>query len=170
MARREVIQVRVSKRVLWIGGEAYPLQNIARATTWRIDPARGQAVGRFIKSMLTLGIVTAIAVVVFQGVASDGLKNGVTFAALALAALFLYRLVSVLTTRTYYALVIETAGTPRTLLASGDQQEVQQLVLDIMDAIDDPLADFSRPVNTYNIGQIGDNYTASGSGGVGRIG
>ncbi|MFG2979629.1 DUF6232 family protein [Streptomyces sp. NPDC048258] len=170
MARREVIQVRVSKRVLWIGGEAYPLQNIARATTWRIDPERGRAVGQFIKSMLTLGILTVIAFAALQGVAGDQLMNGVTFAALALAAFFLYRLISVLTTRTYYALVIETSGTPRTLLASADQQEVQQLVLDIMEAIDDPHADFSRPINTYNIGQIGDNYHASGRGGVGRIG
>jgi hypothetical protein len=33
MARREVIDVKVVRRVLWVGAEAYPLRNIARATT-----------------------------------------------------------------------------------------------------------------------------------------
>jgi hypothetical protein len=29
------VNVRISRRVLWIGGDAYPLQNVARAATVR---------------------------------------------------------------------------------------------------------------------------------------
>lgn len=52
-ARRKVIKVEVSKRVLRIGAEACPLQNIARATTIRITPPRARAVGRFVKSHMS---------------------------------------------------------------------------------------------------------------------
>lgn len=66
MARRKVIRVEVSKRVLWIGAEAYPLQNIARATTVKIKPERAKAVGRFLKYVLITALLAAGGLAVAQ--------------------------------------------------------------------------------------------------------
>ncbi|MFH8841484.1 DUF6232 family protein [Streptomyces sp. NPDC017868] len=176
MARRKVIKVEVSRRVLWIGAEAYPLQNIARATTVRIKPPRAKAVGRFLTSLLVTGVLAVAALAVAQsGEVSDSdrelITQGVRITAAVLVAAFLLQLLSVLLTRTYYALVIETSGNPRTLLASLDRNEVHELVRDIMRAIDDPhFPGFVKQMVTYNIGSMRDFYNASGAGSVGRTG
>lgn len=65
-ARRKVIKVEVGKRALWIGAEAYPLQNIARATTIKIKPQRAEAVGRFVKSLLVTGLLAVAALAAGQ--------------------------------------------------------------------------------------------------------
>ncbi|MFB7452926.1 MULTISPECIES: DUF6232 family protein [unclassified Streptomyces] len=175
MARRKVITVRVSKRVLWIGGEAYPLQNIARATTVRIKPQRAKAVGRFLKSLLVTGILAVAGLAVAQsGEVSGGdqelITNGVEITAAVLVAAFLVQLIVVLVTKTYYALVIETSGNPRAVLVSTDRNEVHELVRDIMRAIDDPaFPGFVKQMVTNNI-SMRDVYNASGAGSVGRMG
>ncbi|MEU7292746.1 DUF6232 family protein [Streptomyces exfoliatus] len=176
MARRKVIKVEVSKRVLWIGAEAYPLQNIARATTIKIKPPRARAVGRFVKSLLVTGLLAAAALAAAQAgeVSSSDrelVTQGVAITAAVLVAAFLLQLIVVLLTRTYYALVIETSGNPRALLASVDRNEVHQLVRDIMRAIEDPaFPGFVKQMVTYNIGSMRDFYNASGAGSVGRMG
>ncbi|MEV6326792.1 DUF6232 family protein [Streptomyces sp. NPDC051909] len=175
MARRKVIRVEVSKRVLWIGGEAYPLQNIARATTIRIKPPRARAVGRFVKYVLITGLLAAVALTVAQSGEVSGsdrelITQGTAVTAGVLVAGFLLQLIGVLVTRTYYGLVIETSGNPRTLLASVDRQEVHALVRDIMRAIDDPeFPGFVRQMVTYNIANMRDFYNnRSGAGSAGR--
>lgn len=173
MAKREVIEVKVSERVLWIGAEAYPLRNIARATTIKIEPRRAWAAGRFLKSLLVLAILVVAAV---AGIEASDLSSsdkqeamrGVTIASLVLLAIFILQLISVLTTKTYYALVIETSGTPRTLLASTDSQEVHQLVHQIMAAIDNPLASFTKTIINYR--HVGDNVNVGGNRNVGKVG
>jgi hypothetical protein len=77
-----------------------------------------------------------------------------------------------LSARTFYALVIETAGTPRTALVSANQREVTQLVNEIMEAIDDPAAEFHYHMENVQLGgtriQAGrDAYTAGGDQKIG---
>ncbi|MFJ2216713.1 DUF6232 family protein [Streptomyces sp. NPDC101062] len=61
------VELRVSKRLLWVGG-AYPLQNVARVYTLTIRPRRREAVAAFCKSVLiTLAVVFALTIL---GVAS----------------------------------------------------------------------------------------------------
>ncbi|SEC43464.1 DUF6232 family protein [Streptomyces sp. TLI_105] len=176
MARRKVIRVEVSKRVLWIGASAYPLQNIARATTVRFKPQRARAVGNFVKSVLITGLLLVAALAAAQADELSGsdrelIVQGAEVTAAVLVAAFLARLVVVLFTRTYYALVVETSGNPLTLLAGVDRDEVHQLVRDIMRAIEDPdFTGFVKQMVTYNIGSMRDFYNASGAGSVGRMG
>ncbi|WP_406445065.1 DUF6232 family protein [Streptomyces sp. NBC_01613] len=173
MAKSEVIDVRVSRRVLWVGAEAYPLHNIARATTIRIEPDRMAAVGRFLKSLLILAILTVAAVAVIgrvdwpSGSGQDALRGVVVFA-VVMVAVFAAQLLKVLMTRTYYALVIETSGTPRAVLVSTDAREVGGLVLGIMDAISNPHAEFRTQIITYNSTHIGDKINQIG--GIGNVG
>lgn len=174
MARHEVIDVRVSRRVLWIGAEAYPLNNIARATTVRIDPDRKAAVGRFTSAVVTLAVLTLFAFWAIQQTATgadrEAFTRFVVIADLAIGLIVVVRLVAVMLRRTYYALVIETAGSPRTALVSIDQDEVHGLVHRIMESIDNPQADFDVKVNNY-IGHIGDNVNVfGGRGNTGKVG
>ncbi|MER5208098.1 DUF6232 family protein [Streptomyces sp. NPDC002825] len=176
MARRKVIRVEVTKRVLWIGAEAYPLQNIARATTVRFRPQRARAVGRFVKSLLVTAVLVVAALAVAQSGEVSGsdrelITQGAEITAAVLVAGFLLQLIVALFEKTYYALVIETSGNPLTLLASVDRDEVHQLVREIMRAIDDPgFTGFTKQMITYNIGKMRDFYNASGPGSVGRMG
>jgi len=173
MARREVIDVQVSRRVLWVGAEAYPLHNIARATTIRIEPDRMAAVGRFLKSLLILGILTVAAVAVIgradlpSGTRQDAMRGATVFA-VVMVAVFVAQLLRVLLTRTYYALVIETSGTPRAVLVSTSAREVGGLVLQIMDAISNPHAQFRTQIVNYNSTHIGDRINQIG--GIGNVG
>ncbi|MEU2230119.1 DUF6232 family protein [Streptomyces vietnamensis] len=174
MARRKVTVVELSKRVLWVGAEAYPLNNIARATTVRIEPERAKAVGRFLQSTVVLAVLVAGALLVLRKAELSGsdreqYEQGVMITAYVLAGLFLLKLLSVLLTRTYYALVIETAGPPRTALVTTDRELVQSLVRKIMAAIDNPQAYFKQSVTNY-YGQVGDNFKVFGSGNTGKVG
>ncbi|MFG2995850.1 DUF6232 family protein [Streptomyces sp. NPDC048340] len=174
MARHEIIDVRVSRRVLWIGAEAYPLNNIARATTVRIDADRKAAVGRFASAIVALAVVTVIAQWAIQeGLTGDYEQVSGRVAVLVLLALALVaigRLVVALVRRTFYALVIETAGSPRTALVSIDRAEVHDLVHRIMESIDNPHADFELKIDNY-IGHVGDNVNVfGGRGNTGKVG
>ncbi|MFE2552981.1 DUF6232 family protein [Streptomyces sp. NPDC059355] len=165
MAKSVVTDVVVSRRVLWIGAEAYPLNNIARATTVSVDPPRGQAVARFLKSALTVIVLTVVALVVLP---SD-YQDAAVVVALVLLALLVVQLGGVVLGKAYYALVIETAGTPNTALVTTDRDLVHELVRMIMEAIDNPQASFHQQVTNY-IGQVGDNFKVFGTGNVGKAG
>ncbi len=162
MSKSEVIDVRISRQVLWIGAEAYPLRNIARAQTIRLVPNRGAAVRRFLTVVVFLVLLGAAAAIAMKQSAqlssvqsSNALHTaavGALVLALALFAISTIRLITVLSARTYYALVIETAGTPRRALVSTDGNQVAELVRQIMKAIHDPQIQFFQPVTNNHIG------------------
>jgi hypothetical protein len=57
--KSDVITVRVNRQVLWIGAEAYPLHNIARAQTIKLVPNRAAAWRHYLVAVvvwLILGI------------------------------------------------------------------------------------------------------------------
>src|SRR6266566_2429407 len=112
--KREFINVRVSRRVLWVGAEAYPLQNIARAQTIKIVPKRGAAVGRYIAAVVLwviLGVAAAaISSAMRFGYNYQSTSGVVVIVVLVLIVISTIRLIRVLSRRTLYALVIETAG------------------------------------------------------------
>ncbi|HEY3873279.1 MAG TPA: DUF6232 family protein [Actinocrinis sp.] len=159
----EQINVVVSKRVLWIGGEAYPLSNIARAQALRLTNAgRGKTVWRN-----ALGIVGWL---VLWGIASAIIGSGVGVAVAALVAVALIirnvlRIIRELTKPDLFALVLETSGAPHRALVTDDGDLVVRLVRQIMDAIDNPEAFFEMHVNQYH---YGDNLTQVGDHNIGK--
>ncbi len=169
--KREFINVRVSRRVLWVGAEAYPLQNIARAQTIKIVPKRGAAVGRYIAAVVLwviLGIVAAAAIssAMRFGYNYQSTSGVVVIVVLVLIVISTIRLIRVLSRRTLYALVIETAGTPYTALVSADGNMVTRLVHLIMDAIDNPQAEFQLQVENFH---VGDKIQQFGNQNVGKV-
>ena len=75
---------------------------------------------------------------------------GVLVLALVLLAISTARLITVLLTRTFFALVIQTSGTPQTALISANDTEVKQIVGLIMEAINDPGFELNTTIEIHN--------------------
>jgi hypothetical protein len=85
-----------------------------------------------------------------------------------LVAISTIRLIVVLSRRTLYMLVTETAGAPHTALVSTDLRQVNQLVVSIMDAIDNPQAFIPFTVNVESL-HVGDKIQQFGSQDIGKV-
>lgn len=181
--KSELIRVRVSRRILWVGAEAYPLQNIAHARAIELPPPRATAVRQYLGAavlLVILGVGTAIAATKLGTVTTvpssvlNGL-HGVVIVAGALIIVSTIRLFVKLSARTLYALVIETAGAPFAALISTTRNTVIDLVHMIMDAIDNPEAEWNVMVENVHVGDKiggdkigGDKISVTGSHNVGR--
>lgn len=169
--KSQVLDVGVSRRILWIGAAAYPLHNIARAQTIRIVPNRARAISRYVAQVLVVLVLGAGAIVAIDNAEipeadPEQLRQLASYVVLGLIAMSSLKLLMTLLTRTYYAMVIETAGSPQTALVSTDRAEVTSLVRKTMDAIDNPAAEFHQQVQ--NITNIGEQYNLSGKSNVGK--
>jgi Family of unknown function (DUF6232) len=168
--KREVIEVSVSRRVLWIGSAAYPLHNIARAQTIELVPDRAKALRNYVIQVvlwfaLGAGAIYAINTAQISFVDRD-LARPAFFVVLALIGISTINLLVKLMARTYYAMVIETAGNPQTALVGTDRGLISSLVRQIMEAIDNPDAEFRHLVQ--NITNIGEQFNVSGKHNVGK--
>jgi hypothetical protein len=169
--KREVISVGVSHRVLWIGGAAYPLHNIARAQTIKLVPNRGKALGNYVlQIVLWFALMAGAIYAMDSGLLSlgdrDELAQPLFLVFLVLMGISTINLLVKLLARTYYAMVIETAGNPQTALVSTDKEVVSSLVRRTMAAIDNPEAEFRQEVT--NITNIGEQFNVLGKHAVGK--
>lgn len=177
MSSSKVINIGVSQGVLWIGGEAYPLHNIARVQNVELVPRRGRAVGAFVKEMLlwvALGVGGVVALRFAELSSSDveTFTRYIAIGAVALAVFSILKVLVALARRTYYALVIETSGRPHTAVISPDEAELDQLVRRIMYAISNPRAreaNFSQTVvhHHHNNNYGGQQFNMHGGNNVG---
>ncbi|MFJ1766487.1 DUF6232 family protein [Amycolatopsis sp. NPDC088138] len=170
------IEVGVSQQILWVGSEAYPLRNIARARVVRLTVRRAAAAGRFVGFallwlVLGLGATVALRAARSQGVHLDKSLGDVVLVVMAvLIAISALRLLYLLLRPALFALVIETAGSPHTALTTTDEAIVDRIVREIMAAINNPAARFKYTVNNVHNGDkfVGDKFSVSGSG-TGKI-
>jgi Family of unknown function (DUF6232) len=165
--KSEIIDIKVSRRILWIGAEAYPLHNIARAQTITLVPRHGPAVWGYVKAImfwLILGIAATFAG--SAGLVPPDLAEIARIAALVLMVLSTIKLIRDLSRRKLYALIIETAGSPHTAVISRDKNIVTKLVSWIMDAINNPQAEFEFRVENL---QVGDTVQQFGNQNVGKV-
>jgi hypothetical protein len=163
--KTEVIDVQVISRILWVGGDAYPLHNIARVQPSKLVPRRGPALWNYFKAIV-LWVLLGVAAVVVIGLfwfGSNALLGLVAVVVLVLIVNSTIKLISA--TRTFYELVIETAGTPYTALVNPDWKLIIQLVHMITDAINDPQAEFHVQV----VNHFGDNIKITGDRNVGKV-
>jgi hypothetical protein len=154
------IDVQVNQGILWVGSEAYPLQNIARVQPVKVVPNRGAACRVFaIRIVLCVLLIAGATVAAkFASRTSSAevynvlhdVANGAFALAAVVAAISIILLVIRLSRRTAYALVIETAGTPRTALVTYDQALVLRLVQRITAAINNPQQNWQEHVTVIN--------------------
>ncbi|WLQ53940.1 DUF6232 family protein (plasmid) [Streptomyces poriferorum] len=161
------MEVAVKRRVLWIGMEAYPLQNIARASAVMYTADRAAAVAQFLKRMVALGLFAAFWSWILGALSASTLRTLALALFGLIATVALVRMVRVLVQKTFYALIIETAGAPHTALVSWSNAEVQRLVHMIMDAISNPNAEFAIHIAKLH---VGDRITQYGNYNTGKAG
>jgi hypothetical protein len=159
MAKKRIGEIIISKRVVRIGHEVYPLANISRVQTVRLVPGGKDAtlypLHQIIILLALLAGVVGAALVVLPELGVDvgfGLEEAARqFAVIAtvvagirlaylLFALF-YRL---LLRPKRYALILETAGTQYTALSGTDAGEIHRIKDKIVAAIEDPPATEER--------------------------
>jgi Family of unknown function (DUF6232) len=160
VAEREYVTVRVSRRILWVGFDAYPLHNIVRAQTRQYPPDTQAMWTRFIGTsvgVLLLALVaTIVAMQASEGESALGALLVIGAGCGLLIILAAYRLSVRLRTPTYYELVIDTSGSAAWVLLTTSYGQVTDLVNNIMDAIDNRNAEFQMRVENYHVGdQIG---------------
>lgn len=177
------VDLRVSKRLLWVGPAAYPLENIARVFTFVLRPRRKEALMLFSKRVaLTLALAVGLTVLILlvDGVSSlgRGESSGGPFITLAwlgtVGALIFYlvELMQVLSARPHFVLAVETSGPSTAMVTSHDPNHLIELVGRIAYAIDHPEAEFTVRVEGISaspqIYHFGDNVNMyGGSGNVG---
>ncbi|MFC0497477.1 DUF6232 family protein [Streptomyces mutabilis] len=175
------VDLRVGKRLLWVGAAAYPLQNITRVYTFTMMPRRKEATLRFLKrTALILSVAFALTIVAgLTAIADSSMAGGIlTFVWIGAVAALVFSIVdlfSVLSAPAQYVLAVETSGPSIAMVTSSDPHQLDRLVAPIVQAIENPEAEFHveveqllvNPSNYY----FGDNvnmYGGSGNVGMGK--
>lgn len=151
--------------MLWIGGDAYPLQHIARARqlVWW-PPSRTRTVVRFVRQLVGLLFAVGLLGALTHG-ATDRAQAVSVPSVLLLAGLAfcVYRLVTKLRQKPVYKLVLETSNAATTAVVSHNEWQITNLIQLIMEAIDNPQAEFAFQVENLHVGdkitQYGDHNT-----------
>ncbi|WP_225798996.1 DUF6232 family protein [Streptomyces sp. NK15101] len=175
----------ISKRLLWVYGAAYPLENIVRVYTFVLRPRRAEAFGRFLKRG---GITLAVLLILMNFTdsssssyeyGSDGsdLDDVLSFVLACAALLLAYYfgvMASVVFARSHDVLAVETNGRS-TALVTGKREYLDRLVREIAEAIDKPNAEFQASVGTLAVTNYGNYYFGDavnmygGSGNTGMV-
>ncbi|MER7480578.1 DUF6232 family protein [Streptomyces sp. NPDC126510] len=174
------VELRVHKRLLWVGTAAYPLRNIARVYTFTLHPKRKEAVFRFLtRALITLAVAIGLSIVVGLAVLADESSAGVvlTFVWLVAGAALVYffmGMLSVVTAPSHYVLAVETAGPSTAMVTSSNPQHLDQLVGYVAGALENPDTEFqvtverltiNSPTN-YHFGDSVNMYGGSGNTGI----
>ncbi len=173
------VELRVGKRLLWVGSAAYPLRNITRVYTFLLVPRRGEATVLFFKRVaIILSVALAVTVVSWAATldGDDGIAGtviGVVWFGAAVALIYCVGdLGAVLTAASHWVMAIETSGASTALVTSENTQHLDQLVDYVVNAIENPETEFKVKVGTLSINprhyHFGDNVNMyGGSGNVG---
>ncbi|MBT2440704.1 hypothetical protein J7E93_11410 [Streptomyces sp. ISL-36] len=168
------IDVRVSKRLLWVGGACYPLQNIARVYTFMLHPRRKDAVVRCLKriafTVLTaIGLSLIAAISRFDSGDGEGVLDFVWVCAVGFLLYAVGDMISVLIAKSHFVLACETSGPSIALVTSRNPGQLHELVRSIAHAIENPEAEFQVRVETLTISPsnyyFGDNVNMYGGNG-----
>ncbi|MGW4849685.1 DUF6232 family protein [Streptomyces sp. NPDC004288] len=176
----------ISKRLLWVHGGAYPLENIVRVHTFVLRPRRGEALARFLKRggvtlvvLLILANFTDSSSSAWDSSGSDsGLDGFLSIAMVFVVFLLIYYfadMASVVFAGSHDVLAVETNGRS-TALVTGKRKHLDDLVHAIAEAIDKPDAELHAHVaalaitnyGNYHFGDSVNMYGGSGNTGVAK--
>jgi uncharacterized protein DUF6232 len=171
--KQETIQVQVNDRVLWIGSDAYPVNNISRTRNRELTVKRKPAWGKFWKSILKW---LAVAIVATIGVEAIHFRSATSIIWLVLLVIFIIDVIRLLVglskkDQVYYALVIETSGASQTPLVTKNQAIIYEIMDQVMRAINGEAVRFVQQVSVVTGNQYNFHDNSSGQfGGQGNIG
>ncbi|WP_416484035.1 DUF6232 family protein [Streptomyces sp. CL12] len=131
----EGVDLRVGKRLLWVGEAAYPLHNLVRVYTAEFKPKRWEAFWHFV-------IGGAIGLLVAHGMPPLRLVG------LVVAVGLFLRFLKVLSAPSKYVLAIDTSGAASALVTLPDRKELHRLVEAIVEAVENPDKELQVRVDT----------------------
>ena len=133
------VDLKVSKRLLWVGEAAYPLHNITRVHTFVLRPNRAAAVSDFLK----WAVPALVAYIVIRNFMADG-ALAVLLTLLLVATLITLgvRLAKVWTAPNEHVLAVETSSASTALVTLPHPAQLRTLVDYIVNAIEHPEAEF----------------------------
>ncbi|MFF2043142.1 DUF6232 family protein [Kitasatospora sp. NPDC058170] len=171
------VGLRVSKRLLWVGGAVYPLHNIVRVYSFVLRPKRREALGTFAKRILQAGLLAAVP---FLLATTDILNHSsdeealrfVVYLAGAWLVYAVIELLSVLFARSVPVLAVDTAGNATAMVTTVDERGLAELVKVLSQALENPEVEFQMTVQTLTVSpknyHFGDNVNMYG--GIGNTG
>ncbi|MDT6988290.1 DUF6232 family protein [Streptomyces lusitanus] len=146
--------LRVSRRVLWAGTAAIPLHNIAWVDAFQLKPDWGAAFLRILKWLVGAFLVYAA---IYYG--SDGearLGDGGSPAVVVLVIGLVVTMTELFSSRKP-VLIVEMNSGSRVITTLPTVEELRAIAGRIVDAIDNPAAEFTAVVQQYNSRQT-NNY------------
>jgi Family of unknown function (DUF6232) len=169
----EQVTLRISGKMLYVGNTtAYPLSSVVRVQWGRYNPRTDWAVKSILLNLTVFGPLIVLANH-FTGLSSlfagtAGFVGLIEFALVGGCAIRCLEPVRILweARNPYYTLSIDTAGSVGTRLGNPDWEILAKVARMIVDAIDDPAADWLVSVVNYH---LGDNISQSGPGSVAKV-
>jgi Family of unknown function (DUF6232) len=158
--KQEEVEFRISRRTLWVGMQAYPLSQVSRVRPIEVNPRRGRILLRYGRSAgATVGVGAAgLIVLACLGNAAPTAVTVVFLAAIVAAVVaHSVRLVRRLLRGRLYILSVSTAGSQQAALVSRDRDLIYDLTYRVVDAIDNPAAEFQIRVENLEFVN-GDKY------------
>jgi hypothetical protein len=150
------IEVRISKRVLWVGSSAYPLSMVTNfepveftINHWRVLVRGGRRAG----AVGALGFFLML--LLSCGNAPEGALWVVLLATLAAFVSQIVVLVRNLARPPIYALRVQLAGSSRTAVASQEKAKIDDLFTHMADALDNPALEYAVWIENVNGDVIG---------------
>ncbi|MCX4528643.1 MULTISPECIES: DUF6232 family protein [unclassified Streptomyces] len=177
------LDVTITKRLLWVGGAAYPLENVARIYTFVLHPRRKDAVFLFVRrTALTLLVVMGFTF--FAAIAGmlarrpeeqnygSNLISFLWFGAVCAGVYFVAEMLTVLTASSHYVLAVESNG-QSTALVTGRPEHLNTAVHQIAYAIEHPDTELRIQVQRLTISNPSNYFFGDAVnmyGGTGNVG
>ncbi|MFI8368624.1 DUF6232 family protein [Streptomyces sp. NPDC085466] len=165
------LELRVARRLLWIGGAFYPLENVVRVYTFVLRPRRAEAVRLFARRLarlmlasllvLLLGELGAFGSPSYDSYGNESGPGGLqVFVWLVIVGILVYSFVEMMTVvgaASHLTLAIETNGAS-TALVAGSPEQLHRLVHQLAHAVEHPDSELLERVGSLPIGNPGNYY------------
>jgi hypothetical protein len=148
------VEVRISKRTMWVGSKVYPLAHVTRVEPLEIVPRRGRIVVRYARvagAWLGLGILGLIVLTCAGNSVPPALILTYELVIVAGMIATVVRGIIRLTKSTLYVLSIATSGAPHEVVASWDRDQIYHLLNQVVAAIDDPNVDYTVHIDHIEV-------------------
>lgn len=161
--RHRDVEFRISRRMLWVDMEAFPLHMVTRVRPIEITPNRPKifiAYARKAAALIGLGVL-GLLLLSCVGSAVPNWLTGVVATVLAVAFLAqTTRAIRLLTRPALYVLSVATAGTARAALVSEKRDLIYDLTERVAEAIDNPAMEYAIHVEHIEGDLVtGDKYS-----------
>jgi hypothetical protein len=140
------VRVRISKRILWVGSQAYPLSHVVRVHPVSLR-LRRTAVLREFGRRCGPTIVIAVVGLLAERAVSVPLRVLFWLIVGGLLSYHVYQLVRLLRLPRLYVLRIAMAGSEQAAVVSTDEAQIDDLTTQVTDAIDNPAAEYEVRVD-----------------------